>query len=119
MSAAIDAMIDKAIKKVTVKRWPEYGVHQLRSKEWARVSKVMMKILDEAKTHGISRPLSKLQEVAYGLSFERPEDQGLQVVALWLTDTRIWMDEYMATKEPSLRELMELRGLLKPVGDAL
>ena len=113
MSAAVAAMIKKAVKLVGPKKDPGYPVFQLRSKEWDSVSKAMVKVLDEAKGHGVSKPLGKLQELAYTMSLEESENRQLQIVALWLTDSRIWLERYLDTKDDALRDLLEHRGLLK------
>lgn len=117
MSAVTTEMLAQSVKKVGALPEPDWKSHQLR-KGWDGVSKVMLKALDEMKANGVTKPLGKLQELAFEEALERADDRPLQAVALWLTDSRIWLEEYIASKDAGLRELLERRGLVKPKGTA-
>lgn len=114
MSAVAEDMLDKAVRRVGRMRDPDWTVFQLRSQAWDEVSPIMVKALDEMKVNGVTRPLGKLQDLAFTRALEHPENRALQTVALWLTDSRIWLEKYVATKDDELRRLMERRGLVKP-----
>jgi len=118
MSAAAEDMLAKAIKSVGRMPDQDWKLFQLRSEGWDKVSKIMVKALDGAKANGVTKPLGKLQDLAFARALDYPEDRPLQTVALWLTDSRAWLEQYMVTKDNELRRLMERRGLMKPRGDA-
>lgn len=115
MSALVNDVLDQAEQAVGRIRQPAWGSFQLRDKGWERVSLSMVKALDRAKGHGMTRPLAGLQEVAFERSLQpgASTNEALQTVALWLTDSRLLMEQYIQTKDADLRRLLEVRGLLK------
>ena len=112
--AATEDMLRQACTKVGRLDEPDWKSHQLQGDAWGAVSKAMVKVLDELKGHGVGKPLSKLQELAFEQSLESPGDRSIQTVALWLTDSRLWLEKYIASKDAGLREMLERRGLVKP-----
>ena len=119
-NAAAEDMLRKACARVSRLKEPDWTRPQLRGDAWDNVGRAIVKVLDELKGHGVTKPLAKLQELAFTESLAKPGDRSLQTVALWLTDSRIWLEKWMFTKasphgeDKGLRGLMERRGLLNP-----
>lgn len=115
MSALADDTLSQAMESMAKIKQPEWASFQLRDKSWDKVSPAMVRALDRAKGHGMNRPLAALQEIAFERALEpgASDNKALQTVALWLTDSRIWMEQYVQTKNLDLKRLLEDRGLLK------
>lgn len=115
MSQLVDDMLERAVRAVgRTKKQPDWRAEDLRGAEWERVSSAIVKVMDEAKGHGLEKPLAKLQERAFERSLVEVDNKPLQTVTLWLTSSRIILEDYVETKTPELARLLERRKLLKP-----
>lgn len=112
MSDLAKDTLDAAVRKVGRMKKPDWKSDELSGDQWEKVSKAMLKVLDEMKGHGTNRPLAKLQSVAFEESLVSSSEP-LQTVALWLTDTRIRVERFQAEQRDEDRRILEKRGLLK------
>lgn len=111
----VEDMLDRAVRAAgRTKKQPDWHAQDLRSPEWDKFSVAMVKVLDEARGHGLGKPLAKLQELAFECALVQVTNKPLQSVSLWLTDSRIWMERYTGTKDAEAARLLERRGLLRP-----
>lgn len=129
MISLAEDMLAKAVKKVRGKQ-PDWKADRLHGDDWAKISKEMIAVLDEMREHGSAKPLAALQELAFEKSLEpgAETNKPLQTVALWLTDSRIRIEQYtsessfrgnpmplegMTVARRGQRKLLEDRGLMK------
>jgi hypothetical protein len=117
MSTVVADTLDGLIKRVSRLKEPDWNAPELSGGTWPKVSAAAIKALDEAKGHGVDRPLAALQEMAFHRAMKKDahgkEARPLHTVALWLTDTRIKVERYGETKSDYFRGVLERRGVLK------
>jgi hypothetical protein len=116
VSELAEDMLNKAVKRVGKLRKSDWGLRtregRLAGEGWVSISEEMVKIMDEMREHGASKPLAALQELAFVRALEEKENAALQTVALWLTDSRLYAEEYARTNDPSIRKALEKRKLM-------
>lgn len=118
MSMVARDTLDRAVRQVGKLKEPDWKAFRLRGVEWDNVSQVIVRWLDDMKGHGVAKPLAALQEVAFrkSLKVDATQKKGsrpLHTVALWLTDTRIWIERFTETKSGEAKRVLEQRGLFK------
>jgi hypothetical protein len=121
MSAIVEDTLEKVVKRVSRAKEPDWDRIDTASGAWEKVSSVIVKGLDEMKGHGVERPLAALQELAFREALKHSAQEKpyrpLHTVALWLTDSRIRIEQYAETKSDWLRNVLERRYLLKKKKD--
>ena len=121
MSAIVEDILEKVVKRVSRAKEPDWDRIDTVSGSWEKVSSVIVKGLDEMKGHGVERPLAALQELAFRKALKHSAQEKtyrpLHTVALWLTDSRIRVEQYAETKSDWLRGVLERRYLLKKKKD--
>lgn len=119
MSMVVQDALGKAVKKVAKLKEPDWRASQLAGGTWDKVSSIVVAALDEMKGHGVGKPLVALQELAFREALKTDAaktkaSRPLHTVALWLTDTSYWVEQFVATKDAAIKVLLEERGLIKP-----
>lgn len=117
MGKLADDMLELAVKKAAKIKPSLAG--GIVGDDWMAFGTAMIGVLDTMRDHGAKTPLADLQEAAFERSFE-DKKKGVQAVAYWLTDTRIWADRYTASEknDDEARNVLQQRGLLKRKRDA-
>lgn len=106
----MDDVLEMAVRQVD--KLPVPSWNNISGDEWDRVGKALVRVMVEAQGHGLQKPLGPLQEAAFFASLSGDASKAVQTTALWLTDTRIVVESYGATKSPDLRAKLIARGMI-------
>lgn len=97
--------------QATVETW----ITPLSDPGWAKVSPIVVGVLDEMRADGSKQPLAELQEIAFVAALKREAPPHVHTAALWLTDTRLRVELFrLDPADRDIRRSLELRGILKP-----